>query len=102
MKMTTRILYLIYLGLTIIEVILLLFSPKQVASDGTVYQMDLFNNALGRTIGSRSYSGNSSQVSYAIRQAVLKAVKNGEARRFVGSDIGTKNTLQKTNSNGIK
>ena len=41
MKMTTRILYLIYLGLTIIEVILLLFSPKQVASDGTVYQMDL-------------------------------------------------------------
>ena len=30
MKMTTRILYLIYLGLTIIEVILLLFSPKQV------------------------------------------------------------------------
>lgn len=64
--------------------------------------MDLFNNALGRTIGSRSYSENSSQVSYAIRQAVLKAVKNGEARRFVGSDIGTKNTLQKTNSNGIK
>ena len=46
MKMTTRILYLIYLGLTIIEVILLLFSPKQVASDGTVYQMDLFNSLL--------------------------------------------------------
>ena len=65
-------------------------------------QMDLFNNALGRKIGSKSYSGNSSQVSYAIRQAVLKAIKNGEGRRFVGSDIGTKNTLQKTNSNGIK
>ena len=32
----------------------------------------------------------------------IEAVKNGEARRFVGSDIGTKNTLQKTNSNGIK
>ena len=42
--------------------------------------MDLFNNALGRTIGSRSYSGNSSQVSYAIRQAVLKAVKDGKIK----------------------
>lgn len=75
---------------------------KDNPNDALENQMDLFNNALGRTIGSRSYSGNSSQVSYAIRQAVLKAVKNGEARRFVGSDIGTKNTLQKTNSNGIK
>ena len=67
---------------------------KDNPNDALENQMDLFNNALGRTIGSRSYSGNSSQV--------LKAVKNGEARRFVGSDIGTKNTLQKTNSNGIK
>lgn len=75
---------------------------KDNPNDALENQMDLFNNALGRTIGSRSYLGNSSQVSYAIRQAVLKAVKNGEARRFVGSDIGTKNTLQKTNSNGIK
>ena len=63
--------------------------------------MDLFNNSLGRTIGSKSYPGNASQAS-AIRQAVLTAVKNGEARRFQGMDIGTKTTLQKTNSNSIK
>lgn len=75
---------------------------KDNPNDALENKMDLFNNNLGRNIGSRSYSGNSSQVSYAIRQAVLKAVKNGEARRFVGSDIGTKTTLQKTNSNGIK
>ncbi len=48
---------------------------KDNPNDALENQMDLFNNALGRTIGSRSYSGNSSQVSYAIRQAVLKAVK---------------------------
>ena len=65
-------------------------------------EMDLFNNSLGRTIGSKSYPGNASQASYAIRQAVLTAVKNGEARRFQGMDIGTKTTLQKTNSNSIK
>lgn len=65
-------------------------------------EMDLFNNSLGRTIGSKSYSGNSSQASYAIRQAVLTSVKNGEARRFEGIDIGTKTSLQKTNSNSIK
>lgn len=75
---------------------------KDYPNDALETKMDLFNNNLGRTIGSKSYSGNSSQVSYAIRKAVLKAVKNGEARRFVGSDIGTKTTLQKTNRNGIK
>lgn len=46
MKVTTRILYLIYLGLTIVEVIFLLFSPENLAADGNVYKMDLYNSLL--------------------------------------------------------
>lgn len=55
MKVTTRILYLIYLLLTIIEVVLLLFSPKNEV-DGTVYEMDLFN-ALLASFGSAGTGG---------------------------------------------
>lgn len=55
MKVTTRILYLIYLGLTIIEVILLLFSPTNTVN-GTVYKMDLFNSLLA-TFGSAGTGG---------------------------------------------
>ncbi len=46
MKVTTRILYLIYLGMTVLEIILLSFSPDGVGPDGTVYKMDLFHNLL--------------------------------------------------------
>ncbi len=46
MKVTTRILYLIYTGLTIIEVVLLLFSSDAVAPDGTVYEFGLFESLL--------------------------------------------------------
>lgn len=46
MKMTTRILYLIYLGMTILCIIFLLFSPDGVAPDGTIYKMDLYNTLL--------------------------------------------------------
>ncbi len=56
MKMTTRILYLIYLCLTIIEVILLLFSPKNVGPDGTIYKMDLFHSLLA-SFGSAGTGG---------------------------------------------
>lgn len=56
MKMTTRILYLIYLFLTLIEVVLLLFSPESVGPDGTVYKMDLFNSLLA-SFGSAGTGG---------------------------------------------
>lgn len=56
MKITTRILYLIYLGLTILEVILLLFSPEHIGPDGTVYKMDLFNSLLA-SFGSAGTGG---------------------------------------------
>lgn len=46
MKMTARILYLIYLGLTVIEIVFLLFSPAGVGPDGTIYEMDLFSTLL--------------------------------------------------------
>ena len=56
MKVTARILYLIYLGLTVLEVIFLLFSPDFVAADGTVYKMDLFNVLLA-SFGSAGTGG---------------------------------------------
>ena len=46
MKMTARILYLIYFGLTVLEIVFLLFSPDGIGPDGTVYKMDLFNTLL--------------------------------------------------------
>ena len=46
MKVTTRILYLIYLVLTITEVIFLLFSGDAIAPDGTVYEFGLFESLL--------------------------------------------------------
>ena len=56
MKVTTRILYLIYFGLTIIEVIFLLFSGDAVAPDGTVYEFGLFESLL-TTFGSAGTGG---------------------------------------------
>lgn len=65
--------------------------------------MDLYNNARGREIGSKSYSGSSAgQVTSAIEAAILNAVKGGVMRRYVGGDIGTKTSLVATNSNGSK
>lgn len=46
MKVTTRILYLIYLVLTVMEIILLLFANDKVAPDGTVYEFGLFESLL--------------------------------------------------------
>ena len=46
MKMTSTILYLIYLGLTILEIVFLLFSPDAIGPDGKVYEMNLFNSML--------------------------------------------------------
>ena len=40
MKVTTRILYLIYLGLTVLEVCFLVFSPNGIGPDGTIYKMN--------------------------------------------------------------
>ena len=66
-------------------------------------EMDLFNNSVGRTIGSKSYSGsNAAQVNNLIRLAVTDAVKQGQMKRFHGNDIGKLTYLTKTNSNGIK
>ena len=45
MKATSRILYLIYFGLTVIGTILLLLSPVRVVN-GVEYKMDLFNSLL--------------------------------------------------------
>lgn len=56
MKVTTRILYLIYLGLTIIEVIFLLFSGDGIGPDGTVYEFGLFESLL-TTFGSAGTGG---------------------------------------------
>ena len=55
LKITTRILYLIYLGMTIIEVAILLFDRGNVV-DGVTYKMDLFN-ALLTTFGSAGTGG---------------------------------------------
>ncbi len=55
MKMTTRILYLIYLGLTILEVVLLLLTPKNIV-DGKVYKMNLFESLLA-SFGSAGTGG---------------------------------------------
>lgn len=55
MKVTTRILYLIYLGLSILEVIILLFMPARIVN-GVTYKMDLFQSLL-TTFGSAGTGG---------------------------------------------
>lgn len=64
--------------------------------------MDYANNASGRSIGQKSYSGSESVVTNAIRTNVLNALKGGSLKRFVGTDIGKKTVLVKTNSEGLK
>lgn len=56
MKVTTRILYLIYLFLTVLEVVLLVVGPESIGPDGTVYKMDWFN-ALLASFGSAGTGG---------------------------------------------
>lgn len=56
MKVTTRILYLIYLGLTIVEIVLLLFS-KPVVIEGVCSESDHFFNCLLATFGSAGTGG---------------------------------------------
>lgn len=75
MKVTTRILYLIYLGLTILEVIILLFTPSNIGPDGQVYKMDLFNSLL-TSFGSAGTGGfgfvpNSMEYFHPIAQYVI-------------------------------
>lgn len=56
MKVTTRILYLIYFAMTIIEIILLLFTGDTIGPDGTVYEFGLFESLLA-SFGSAGTGG---------------------------------------------
>ncbi|MGJ0848480.1 DUF6973 domain-containing protein [Tissierella praeacuta] len=66
-------------------------------------KMDLFNNDVGINKATKIPSNAPSDVIIDIALVLINdAVKNGELRRFKGSDIGTKNYLVKTNSVGSR
>ena len=65
--------------------------------------MDLFNNNVGiaksTKIPGNAPAGDAEDLALEI---INDAVKNGELRRFKGSDIGTKSVLVKTNAVGSR
>ncbi|MGL5440509.1 MAG: DUF6973 domain-containing protein [Filifactoraceae bacterium] len=66
-------------------------------------KMDLFNNNVGINKATKIPSNAPSDVIIDISLVLINdAVKNGELRRFKGSDIGTKNYIIKTNSVGSR
>lgn len=66
--------------------------------------MDLYNNNVGIEYGSTlaDYAGHADLFYSIAFSTINNAVKNGEMRRFRGSDIGTLTYLVKTNSTGAK
>lgn len=66
--------------------------------------MDLYNNNVGIEYGSTlaDYAGHADLFYSIAFSTINNAVKNGEMRRFRGSDIGILTYLVKTNSTGAK
>lgn len=76
---------------------------KDFPNDGLESSMDFYNNQKGREIGSKWYPGSSAGArAMGVERAVLNAIKQGELKRFVGTDIGTLNRLVSTNAKGLK
>lgn len=76
------------------------------SSSALARSMDLYNNNnnIGISYGPKiaPYAGSADLFDSMALTMINKAVKNGEMRRFKGTDIGTKNSLVITNSTGAK
>lgn len=73
-------------------------------SSALARSMDLYNNNVGISYGPKlaQFGGNADLFDRMAFQMINEAVKNGEMRRFRGTDIGVKTSLVKTNSTGAK
>lgn len=68
-------------------------------------EMDYYNNEKGRdTVDNTSYPNfsNAMMAPAAIEEDIMDAIKDGEMKRYEGTDIGTKTYLVKTNAVGLK
>ncbi|GGG16869.1 hypothetical protein GCM10007425_09030 [Lysinibacillus alkalisoli] len=73
-------------------------------SSALARSMDLYNNNIGISYGPKikAFAGNADLYHSMALKMINTAVKNGEMRRFYGTDIGRKTSLVKTNSTGAK
>jgi hypothetical protein len=82
----------------------LTFHEDDFPSSALARSMDLYNNNVGISYGPKlaQFGGNADLFDRMALQMINEAVKNGEMRRFRGTDIGVKTSLVKTNSTGAK